>query len=102
MADENRLINPDTLIDELTGMKIADPHRKKRGLIERWVRDKGYDILILIVKHFPTVDAVEVIRCRDCKHRHGTLCWMIAGGPAAVSTRDNFFCAYGERRTNDG
>ena len=64
MANKMRLIQPGTLIEELKEMKKDDPHRKKRGLIERWVRDIGYEILIQIVKHFPTVDAVEVVHGR--------------------------------------
>lgn len=55
-----RMIEPFKLIEEITAMKVIDPHKKKRGLIERWVRNNGYDILLLTVKHFPTVEAVEV------------------------------------------
>ena len=91
-------IDADDLIAVLEGLKKGDPYRKRRGLIERWVRNAGYDILILLVKHFPTMDAVPVVRCRECKHRYGKLCYMIAGGPHPIGTGDDYFCAYGERR----
>ena len=40
----------------------------------------------------PTVDAVEVVRCRDCKHRYSDS-WC-----EYVDDDDNFYCARGERR----
>ena len=59
-------------------------------------------------KDFPTVDAVEVVRCRDCKH------WKPSGSKAGNSFSDmeyiggceftNYyrtesdFCSYGERK----
>ena len=47
------------------------------------------------IEESPTVDAVEVVRCRDCKHRDGTPgqpnidCWQM---------HDDDFCSYGERK----
>ena len=40
----------------------------------------------------PTVDAVEVVRCRDCKHRFEDS-WC-----EYVDDDDNFYCAMGERK----
>ena len=40
----------------------------------------------------PTVDAVEVVRCRDCKHRYEDS-WC-----EYVDDDDNFYCARGERK----
>ena len=40
----------------------------------------------------PTVDAVEVVRCKDCKHRHSDS-WC-----EYVDDDDNFYCARGERK----
>lgn len=46
-----------------------------------------------------TVDAVEVVRCKDCD-------WWLDGKCsnvfAMVSFDENNFCSYGERRTEDG
>ena len=51
----------------------------------------------------PTVDAVEVVRCKDCKYY-----WLPQGfceherhehHTAAVIQYDDDFCSYGERRT---
>jgi hypothetical protein len=56
----------------------------------------------------PTVDAAEVVRCKDCKHYHpGTVykemkfCNRQKRGdnlPAHSRMRDDDFCSYGERR----
>ena len=40
----------------------------------------------------PTVDAVEVVRCKDCKHRYSDS-WC-----EYVDDDDNFYCAIGERK----
>ena len=54
----------------------------------------------------PTVDAVEVVRCRDCKHRGTDDCiFHIKGEPAdeeLLRELDNDFCSYGERKDSDG
>ena len=51
----------------------------------------------------PAVDAVEVVRCKDCKHweeiKHGHG-WCCASTPNHALTKDDDFCSYGERRTN--
>ena len=53
----------------------------------------------------PTVDAVEVVRCRDCKHRGTDDCiFHIKGEPAdeeLLRKLDNDFCSYGERKDSD-
>ena len=54
------------------------------------------------IDEMPTVDAVEVVRCKDCKHRGSNLCPMetVELYPWFGSKNDAF-CSYGERR-NDG
>ena len=51
------------------------------------------------------VDAVEVVRCRDCKHRGTDYCiFHIKGEPAdeeLLRKLDNDFCSYGERKDGD-
>ena len=47
------------------------------------------------IAEIPTVDAVEVVRCWECKHRDGMpgqpniVCWQM---------HDDDFCSYGERK----
>ena len=46
------------------------------------------------IEDAPAVDAVEVVRCKDCKHRADDLCNLKMLG----IVRANDFCSYGERR----
>lgn len=62
--------------------------------------------VLSIINHIPTIDAVEVVRCKDCKH------WVIDdywnGNPDQVRAcrfagwmcGANGYCLYGERKTN--
>lgn len=56
------------------------------------------DMVIDDIDELPTVDAVEVVRCKDCEHYcDGTWCYI---------NEDYFeeddFCSYGERKENRG
>lgn len=44
----------------------------------------------------PTVDAVPVVRCKDCKWRGTAGC--VVYGEEQVWDMDNEFCSYGERK----
>ena len=53
-----------------------------------------------IIKNAPTVDAVEVVRCKDCKHSWediGGLCCS-HGACVDLTVPGDFYCAYGERK----
>ena len=58
--------------------------------------------VIMMIKTAPTVDAVPVVRCRECKHRGTDDCiFHIKGEPAdeeLLLKLDNDFCSYGERK----
>ena len=48
-----------------------------------------------LLLHAPTVDAVPVVRCRECKYHNKPPC------PMRLSfnwTEDDDFCSYGERK----
>ena len=66
-------------------------------LLERDVR---------LLKEQPTIDAVEVVRCKDCKHRfEPTRCalWYgeCNGNQYFLARGDDFYCANGERSKTD-
>lgn len=49
----------------------------------------------------PTVDAVEVVRCADCKYRDTDGCYMSFyddTGEVITLAEDNDYCSKGERR----
>jgi hypothetical protein len=64
------------------------------GQMLRWIRKQ------------PTVDAVEVVRCKDCKkcgvleHIGKLYCKEPMGCLGCVQTEPNNFCSYGERKDN--
>lgn len=71
-----------------------------------WQEPQYYDPINVLtevrekIRALPTVDAVPVVRCKDCKHhevfKNGVNGWCNGHGcPADVT----YFCADGERRT---
>ena len=95
MANEKRLIDANALIATLE--KIAKEDRMDCFYLDE-ITQEIFDA--------PTVDAVEVVRCKDCKH------W--ADGVAGCTDHvkcckigyymigENGYCVYGERKTEDG
>lgn len=71
-----------------------------------------YDMEIITkskIDNAPTIDAVEVVRCKDCKYRRENECpmyheeWSVTeDGDDWLNTndytKDNGFCDWGERR----
>ena len=53
MANEKRLIDANALISEYDRVHIGEPGKARK-----------------LMENAPTVDAVPVVRCRDCKHRY--------------------------------
>lgn len=58
----------------------------------------------LILREAPTVDAVEVVRCRECKHcdPENYHCDHPMGTVAPLRREPDDFCSYGERKEGDG
>lgn len=55
--------------------------------------------VIMMIKIAPTVDAVEVVRCRECKHcdPENHHCDHPMSTAAPLSRKPDDFCSYGER-----
>lgn len=57
------------------------------------------------IENIPAADVVEVVRCKDCKHRGTDECvFHVKGEPAdeeLLIKLDNDFCSYGERRDSE-
>ncbi len=65
---------------------------------------RDYNFVLSVIDSAPTVDAVEVVRCKDCAKRNTAKCSMRYGGSFKVQIRweaDNDFCSWGERKTDD-
>lgn len=55
------------------------------------------------LEELPTIDAVEVVRCKDCKHNPNNstdeACpWVDWDGEVSYYPKDDGFCKWGERR----
>ena len=70
-------------------------------------QDKAFISTVeMVMKDTPTIDAVEVVRCKDCVHGlPSRFCIhepaiMICTHPKLFPTRTNedFFCSFGERK----
>jgi len=48
----------------------------------------------------PTIDAVQIVRCKDCKHRFNGCCYNKESDRVnfGIYVGDDWFCADGERR----
>lgn len=65
----------------------------KHSLVERLFADGVF----AIIENAPTVDAVQVVRCKDCVHYNELECNHIFS-----TLKDDDFCSYGERIENIG
>ena len=98
-----RLIDADALNDDIlkSAVMIDD-----RGI------QTGYEIAIELIKRQPTIDAVPVIRCKDCKNYEYDHVEKVYGIPLIVAheickrwgegrkTSENGWCFLAERKDN--
>jgi len=71
----------------------------------RFIKENGY-VYANILENWPTVDVVEVVRCKDCVHYELGACLKIyddgnVSKESWQSRKSNDFCSYGERREED-
>ena len=80
-SSEKRLIDANALIAEYDRVHIGEPGKARK-----------------LIADAPTVDAVEVVRCRDCKYHEDT---HVTGFEHCclygLTMRYNDFCSYGKR-----
>ena len=96
MANEKRLIDANAL-----GIGKA-----KREAFNNPAYADGWNSAISIIESAPTVDAVEVVRCKDCEHYDNSegICWchlnskFFPGGLDWHGFPEDGYCSYGERR----
>ena len=106
-ASEKRLIDANAFLKDILTAGIG------KTIIEYSESDIGY-----MIRKRPTVDAVEVLRCRDCKYwgdedgkmqsSDGALfarCkvhnYLLDGRHTGWCPTENDFCSYGERKEGD-
>ena len=69
--------------------------------LEKMKRTSRYFDVKFDIEEMPTIDAVPVVRCKDCIRRYDTdecpMCFLIEGKYYEY-TNENGFCDRGERR----
>lgn len=51
--------------------------------------------------HSKSADAVEVVRCKDCKHYQNEHICMYFSRHGTIETSSYAYCAYGERKNHE-
>lgn len=79
-------------------MRLIDADSFELNVQSEWERSEissgDWMLIRQLINEEPTVDAVEVVRCRECKQGDMELChsiWSWFG--------DDGFCIFGKRRT---
>ena len=92
-----KLIDADALISVCRKTLMTDvfPNWRKMPSHEKNIAGKIGEMFKRIITNAPTVDAVEVVRCKDCKWRKHEICKNAFG--LAFNGEDDF-CSYGERK----
>ena len=98
-----RLIDANEAVRQLQNSRVDDPTRGTAG----W--RIAHTVIIDILGHLPTVDAVPVVRCGKCRHwshredGYGDCShprFHLEGHPNPTMTARDF-CSCGERRTDN-
>lgn len=110
MANEKRLIDANEFVKVAEhaheqwslAMVGADDTRQVNEVFKKQYLCK---VVKAVAENCPTVDAVEVVRCKDCRLEGTEECPMVHKdamfGNLYAETKADDFCSYGERR-NDG
>ena len=78
-------------------MRLIDADKLKKHYA--WWEDDRQKLFDEIVDQQPTVDAVPVIRCKDCKNNPSSAVdWISCPMTGAGTRKPNDFCSYGKRK----
>lgn len=58
----------------------------------------GFGVAVNLINAAPTIDAMPVVRCKDCKYHGINECFHKLG---MIASMDDGFCSYAERRTDE-
>ena len=104
MANEKRLIDAEAIARKLKNAHCAECNVVRKVQCSAcWVED------VLELLEGDAVDAVEVVRCKDCKHSYDGVANLMCGRCGqhingirlgGVSVKEEHFCSYGERKDN--
>lgn len=87
LSSKKRLIDANRALEIVRDQRIAHPNAYHLT-----------NYATLILREAPTVDAVEVVRCLDCKHLMFSDCYGECGMGYMGVVRPDDFCSRGERK----
>ena len=98
-----RLIDADALLEGIAELKQSPWYENFSG---RFFRKEAVEIIEdLCIKKEPTIDAVEVVRCKDCIYGEiddEDFLWQYYCQHNGDDWNDeNHYCGYGERKNED-
>lgn len=92
-------------------MRLIDADDLEMNLFDAdWLVDNDEHMVEDILRKQPTIDAVPVVRCKDCHFwtPSGVFGEYVIGGvyeygrcPYFSETRECFYCQYGQKRTSN-
>ena len=93
-----RLIDADALIKTLE----TQDYSNAPDTLEEWTPQDLTNAEIFDINNAPTVDAVEVVRCKDCLWRGKHGCYRSRDSYTWYNRpKDDDFCSWGERREDE-
>lgn len=98
-----RLIDADALMDKVDESQHENPHTLAR---DRAMHTHEHNHFLVMISQAPTIDAVPVVRCEDCKHfahceEVEGVSWTGFCNYGEFHTDEEDFCSRGERRSDD-
>lgn len=84
-------------------MRLIDADKFVLALMDASLSSVDEDTILDLVDSINTVDAVPVVRCKDCEYGYEDLSGLCCShGPCVdCNVPEDYFCAYGERRTEN-
>ena len=109
MENEKRLIVANELAERVSGIGIHFVGLRNGQILAKEAMEKYRDAVLRTIYEAPTVDAVEVVRCKECKSwkclredrglcKHPT--FTLDDDTIDPLTEPDDFCSYGERKDN--
>ena len=108
------VVNENHIADDRKKVRLIDANNVEFTLQAICDRESGVPLVLAewlagVVRTAPTVDAVEVVRCKDCKYYDDSegINWcainskFLPGGVDWHSYPESGYCSYGERKAND-
>lgn len=94
-----RLIDADELFKMVERSRNVNTHEKEEF---RRAHDYEHSHFLHLITEQPTIDAVPVVRCRECRYNPKDGAFIGCPFEYRVHCLPDMYCGFGERREDDG